>query len=78
MKQKIIAIGQGGGPTSVINDEVAGALYEAKLAGARVYALMNGLEGLLYADVPGNIIDITDWEPAHVREALAQFWGPQE
>src|SRR3989344_4788907 len=62
-----IAIGQGGGPTAVINDEVAGALYQAKKRGVKnVYGLLNGLEGALYP-YQGNIIDIADWNPMDLR-----------
>jgi len=48
-KSKTIIIGQGGGPTAVINDQVAGALYEAQRNGYRVLGMRNGLEGLLNA-----------------------------
>ena len=64
---RIIGLGQGGGPTPVINESLAGALYEAKLHKLIVYGFRNGLEGILHADVIGNIIDITSWEPDDVR-----------
>jgi ATP-dependent phosphofructokinase / diphosphate-dependent phosphofructokinase len=65
---KTIAIGQGGGPTPVINDQLAGALYEAKNAGLRVIGLTNGLEGLMNAHA-GNIIDINGWNPEVIRQS---------
>ena len=68
MKIKTVAIGQGGGPTPVINDEVAGALYVAKKHNLRVLGIRNGLEGLMNADTSGNIIDISGWEPDYVSE----------
>ncbi|MFC1696999.1 6-phosphofructokinase [Nanoarchaeota archaeon] len=75
MKNNIIAIGQGGGPTSVINDQVAGALYMAKKYKLKIYGLVNGMEGLLNMHVPGNIIDITHWDPKHVRQRPGAVLG---
>ncbi len=42
-----IAIGESGGPTPVIDWEVAGALAAAQQRGWQIYGVMNGLEGLL-------------------------------
>ena len=66
-KSKTIIIGQGGGPTAVINDQVAGALYEAQRNGYRVFGMRNGLEGLLNAHIRGNIFEMTSWNPEDVR-----------
>lgn len=66
-KLRTIIIGQGGGPTAVINDQVAGALYEAQRNGYRVLGMRNGLEGLLNAHIRGNIFEMTSWDPEDVR-----------
>lgn len=62
-----IALGQGGGPTSVHNMQVAGGLFEAqqyriKHPNLRIIAPLNGLEGFLHVRRPGHVIDITDWD----------------
>ncbi len=51
---KRVIIGESGGPTPVIDWEVAGALSQAQEAGWEVYGMRNGLEGLLNANIPGN------------------------
>ncbi len=62
-----IAIGQGGGPTSVVHDQVAGSLYEIQRhPGLRAYVMRSGLEGFLHADAE-NVIDITDWDHNSIR-----------
>lgn len=58
-----IVIGESGGPTPVIDWEVAGALDAAQQAGIEVYGAVNGLSGLLNADVDGNLVDLTDVDP---------------
>jgi len=60
---KRIIIGESGGPTPVIDWEVAGALDAAQKAGAEMYGMINGLEGLLNASIPGNIVDLTKMDP---------------
>jgi ATP-dependent phosphofructokinase / diphosphate-dependent phosphofructokinase len=62
-KIKRIIIGQSGGPTPVIDWEVAGMLAAAKKYNYEVYGAINGLEGILHADVPGNIVDLTKTDP---------------
>lgn len=62
-KIKRIIIGQSGGPTPVIDWEVAGMLAAAKKVGYEVYGAINGLEGILHAGVPGNIVDLTNMDP---------------
>jgi len=62
-KIKRIIIGQSGGPTPVIDWEVAGMLAAAKKVGYEVYGAINGLEGILHADVPGNIVDLSNIDP---------------
>ena len=54
-KIKRIIIGQSGGPTPVIDWEVAGMLAASKKVDYEVYGAINGLEGILHADVPGNM-----------------------
>ncbi|MEK6855039.1 MAG: 6-phosphofructokinase [Nanoarchaeota archaeon] len=72
---KVIAIGQGGGPTPVINSQVAGVLYEAKHSNVRkILGLRNGLEGLLY-DCPENIVDITDLNPFSIKTVPGAVLG---
>jgi 6-phosphofructokinase 1 len=60
---KRIIIGESGGPTPVIDWEVAGALAAAGKAGVQMYGMINGLEGLLNANIEGNIVDLTDMDP---------------
>lgn len=60
---KRILIGESGGPTPVIDWEVAGALDAAQKAGVELYGMTNGLEGLLNANIPGNIVDLTRMDP---------------
>lgn len=60
---KRIMIGESGGPTPVIDWEVAGALEAAQVAGVELYAMINGLEGLLNANIEGNIVDLTPMDP---------------
>jgi len=58
-----IIVGESGGPTPVIDWEVAGVIDAAQKAGVEVYGMANGLEGLLNADIPGNIVDLTGMDP---------------
>lgn len=58
-----IVIGESGGPTPVIDWEVAGALDAAQQAGIEVYGAVNGLSGLLNANVEGNLVDLSDVDP---------------
>ena len=60
---KRIIIGESGGPTPVIDWEVAGAIDAAQKAGIEIYGMMNGLEGLLNADIDGNVVDLTPMDP---------------
>ena len=60
---KRFIVGESGGPTPVIDWEVAGALAAAQASGWEVYGMMNGLEGLLNANIPGNIVDLTHMDP---------------
>ena len=62
MKKKII-LGESGGPTPVIDWEVAGAVDGAQKRGWQVYGMLNGLEGLLNANIEGNVVDLTDIDP---------------
>ena len=55
---KVVAIGQGGGPTPVINASVAGALDALQQEGIKTFGLKNGIEALLS---PNNIVDISNW-----------------
>ncbi len=56
---KRIIVGQSGGPTPVIDWEVAGVVDAAQKAGLEVYGMFNGLEGLLNANIEGNIVDLS-------------------
>ena len=58
-----IIVGESGGPTPVIDWEVAGILDAAQKAGIEVYGMLNGLEGLLNANIAGNVVDLTDMDP---------------
>ena len=62
MARRII-IGESGGPTPVIDWEVAGALDAAQEAGVQMYGMINGLEGLLNANIEGNIVDLSGMDP---------------
>ena len=59
---KRVIIGESGGPTPVIDWEVAGALSQGQEKGWEVYGMRNGLEGLLNANIPGNIVDLTEMD----------------
>ncbi|MFP4176459.1 MAG: 6-phosphofructokinase [Candidatus Brocadiia bacterium] len=63
MVQKRVILGESGGPTPVIDWEVAGAVAQAQKRGWEVYGMINGLEGLLNANIEGNIVDLTDVDP---------------
>lgn len=56
---KRIIVGESGGPTPVIDWEVAGVVDAAQKAGIEVYGMFNGLEGLLNANIEGNIVDLS-------------------
>ncbi len=58
-----IIVGESGGPTPVIDWEVAGIIDAAQKAGLEVYGMINGLEGLLNANIAGNIVDLSDMDP---------------
>jgi 6-phosphofructokinase 1 len=58
-----VIVGESGGPTPVIDWEVAGILDAAQQAGIEVYGMVNGLEGLLNASIEGNVVDLTDMDP---------------
>jgi 6-phosphofructokinase 1 len=58
-----IIVGESGGPTPVIDWEVAGVMHAAQKAGIEVYGMINGLEGLLNANIPGNIVDLSRMDP---------------
>jgi 6-phosphofructokinase len=58
-----IIVGESGGPTPVIDWEVAGVLDAAQKAGVAVYGMINGLEGLLNANIAGNVVDLTGMDP---------------
>ena len=60
---KRVILGESGGPTPVIDWEVAGAVDAAQKAGWEVYGMINGLEGLLNANIPGNIVDLSRIDP---------------
>lgn len=60
---KRIIVGQSGGPTPVIDWTVDGILTSARSKGIEVYGAKNGLEGILHADVEGNIVDLSGIDP---------------
>jgi len=60
---KRVILGESGGPTPVIDWEVAGAVDQAQKCGWEVYGMINGLEGLLNANIEGNIVDLTQIDP---------------
>ncbi len=60
---KRLILGESGGPTPVIDWEVAGAAAAAQKGGWHVYGMINGLEGLLNANIEGNIVDLTRIDP---------------
>ena len=62
-RAKTILVGESGGPTPVIDWEVAGILDAAQRRGWQVYGMVNGLEGLLNANIPGAIVDLTSVDP---------------
>lgn len=60
---KRIIVGESGGPTPVIDWEVAGIVDGAQQAGLEVYGMINGLEGLLNANIEGNVVDLSAVDP---------------
>jgi len=60
---KRIIVGQSGGPTPVIDWTVDGILTSARANGVEVYGAKNGLEGVLHADKPGNIVNLSGIDP---------------
>ncbi|MFW6119111.1 MAG: 6-phosphofructokinase [Planctomycetota bacterium] len=58
-----IIVGESGGPTPVIDWEVAGIIDAAQNAGLEIYGMVNGLEGLLNANIDGNVVDLTNMDP---------------
>ncbi len=58
-----IIVGESGGPTPVIDWEVAGIIDAAQKAGLEIYGMINGLEGLLNANIEGNVVDLTQMDP---------------
>lgn len=56
---KRIIVGESGGPTPVIDWEVSGVVDAAQKAGLEIYGMFNGLEGLLNANIEGNIVDLS-------------------
>lgn len=60
---KRIIVGQSGGPTPVIDWTVDGILSSARDKGIEVYGARNGLEGILHADIEGNIVDLSGVDP---------------
>ena len=71
-----IAIGQSGGPTPVINDTLAGIIYEAQLNGLEIAGLRNGFEGGgLHPEVLMNIVDLTHIDPFFIRGIPGAYLG---
>ena len=68
---KRIIVGESGGPTPVIDWEISGVMDAAQKAGVEIYGMINGLEGLLNADIEGNIVDLT-----HLDHMAFAFNGP--
>ena len=60
---KRIIVGESGGPTPVIDATVAGVLDRARRDGVEIWGMTNGLEGLLYANIDGNIVDLSRIDP---------------
>lgn len=59
-----VIIGQSGGPTPVIDAELAGFLDVMNSKRVEVLGSSNGLEGIFYADtVPGNKVDLSGTDP---------------
>ncbi len=52
-----IIVGQSGGPTAVINASVAGVYAAGKESGAKVYGMVNGIQGFLKE----NILDLDEY-----------------
>jgi len=63
MAIKRIIVGQSGGPTPVIDWSVDGILTSARAKGIEVYGAKNGFEGILHADIEGNIVDMSGIDP---------------
>ncbi|MEI6731760.1 MAG: 6-phosphofructokinase [archaeon] len=73
MARRTIAVGQAGGPTAVINDTLAGVIYEARLRGLELIGLRNGFEGGgLNPNVEGNLIPLTDMSDTKIYEIISK------
>ena len=60
-----VIVGQSGGPTAVINASLAGVFETAKARGAKVYGMLNGIEGLVkesYVDLSEHLTSGMDIE----------------
>ncbi len=74
--KKTIGVGQSGGPTSVINDTLAGVIYEAQIREIRVIGLKNGLEGGgLNPCIEGNLVDLSVINPYFLRGIPGAYLG---
>lgn len=71
-----IIVGQSGGPTAAINSSLAGVYKAGKRAGAKVYGMRNGIEGLLderYIDLDDYIS--TDLNVEILKRTPASYLG---
>lgn len=73
---KKIMVGQGGGPTTVINDTLAGIILESQRYGIELIGSKNGLEGGgLNPEVDGNLVDLTGISPESIRGIPGAYLG---
>ncbi len=71
-----VAVGQGGGPTPVINDTLAGIVEGAQLRSYEVVGLSHGFQGGgLHPEIDGNLVDLTRLEPDSLRGIPGAFLG---
>ncbi|GMV46949.1 MAG: ATP-dependent 6-phosphofructokinase [Pseudomonadota bacterium] len=64
---KRILVAQGGGPTAVINQTLAGVVLEARRVDAQVYGARHGVRGIVNED----LVDLTKETPTHLERVAA-------
>ncbi|HNJ84626.1 MAG TPA: 6-phosphofructokinase [Piscinibacter sp.] len=64
---KRILVAQGGGPTAVINQSLAGVVLEARRADAQVYGARHGVRGIVNED----LVELTNETPSNLELVAA-------
>jgi 6-phosphofructokinase 1 len=71
-----VLIGQGGGPTPVINYSLSGVIDGLKEGKVEILGMRNGIEGGgLNREVEGNVIDLSDFNSSKIKGIPGAFLG---